>query len=73
MTGGTEVAEVADGTEIRALSEKPVGGLTVGAVPADEIGVADLRLHPGTLERRSVVAEEHENPRLAENLRAPPS
>ena len=69
MAGETEVAEVADGTEIRALSGKPVGRLTVEAVRAGEIGVADLRIHPGTLERQAVVAEEHGNPQLAENLR----
>ena len=63
------MAEVADGTEIRALSGKPVGRLTVEAVRAGEIGVADLRIHPGTLERQAVVAEEHGNPQLAENLR----
>ncbi len=60
---------MADGTEIRALSGKPVGGLTVDAVRAGEIDVADLRIHPGTLERQAVVAEEHGNPQLAENLR----
>jgi propanediol dehydratase small subunit len=66
MAGGTEVA---DGTEIRALSGKPVEGLTVAAVRAGEIGVADLRIHPGTLERQAAVAGEHGNPQLAENLR----
>ncbi len=39
------------------------------AVRAGEIGVADLRIHPETLERQAVVAEEHGNPQLAENLR----
>ena len=56
----TEVAE------IRALSGKPVENLAVEAVRAGEVGVADLRIHPDTLERQAVVAEEHE---LAENLR----
>ena len=60
---------MADGTEIRALSGKPVGRLTVDAVRAGEIGVADLRIHPSNLERQAVVAEEHGNPQLAENLR----
>jgi propanediol dehydratase small subunit len=63
------VSEVADGTEIRALSGKPVDGLTVEAVRAGEVGVADLRIHPDTLERQAVVAQEHGNPQLAENLR----
>ena len=31
--------------------------------------MADLRIHPDTLERQAVVAEEHGNPQLAENLR----
>ena len=56
-------------TEVRALSGRPVEGLTVEAVRAGEIGLADLRIHPETLERQAVVAEEHSNPQLAENLR----
>jgi propanediol dehydratase small subunit len=66
------VASEADDTEvaeIRALSGKPVENLTVEAVRAGEVGVADLRIHPDTLERQAVVAEEHANPQLAENLR----
>lgn len=55
--------------EIRALSGKLVDGLTVEAVRAGEVGVADLRIHPETLERQAVVAERHGNPQLAENLR----
>ena len=54
---------------IRALSGKAVNGLTVEAVRAGEVGVADLRIHPETLERQAVVAEQHGNPQLAENLR----
>jgi len=60
---------VADGTGIRALSGKPVQSLTVDAMKAGEVGLADLRIHPDTLERQAVIAEEHENPQLAENLR----
>jgi len=56
-------------TGIRALSGKPVDHLTVEAVRSGEIGVADLRIHPGTLEHQARVAEEHANPQLAENLR----
>ena len=58
-----------DGTEIRALSGRAVDSLTVDAIRAGEIGVADLRIHPDTLERQALVAEEHGNPQLAENLR----
>jgi propanediol dehydratase small subunit len=54
---------------IRALSGKPVESLTVEAVRAGEVSVADLRIHPETLERQAVVAEQHGNPQLAENLR----
>jgi propanediol dehydratase small subunit len=54
---------------VRALSGKAVESLTVEAVRAGEIGLADLRIHPETLERQAVIAEEHANPQLAENLR----
>ena len=64
-----DVTDRADGTEIRALSGRPVESLTVEAVRAGELGVADLRIHPDTLERQAVVAAEHGNPQLAENLR----
>jgi len=54
---------------VRALSGRAVEGLTVEAVRAGEVGLADLRIHPETLERQAVVAAEHGNPQLAENLR----
>ncbi|HEY2285166.1 MAG TPA: diol dehydratase small subunit [Streptosporangiaceae bacterium] len=54
---------------IRALSGKIVDQLTVEAVRAGEVGLADLRIHPETLERQAAVAERHGNPQLAENLR----
>ena len=60
---------MSDVTGVRALSGKPVESLTVEAVRAGEIGVWDLRIHPQTLERQAVVAEEHGNPQLADNLR----
>jgi propanediol dehydratase small subunit len=63
------VADVTDGIEVRALSGRAVDSLTVDAIRAGEIGVADLRIHPDTLERQALVAEEHGNPQLAENLR----
>ena len=63
------VSNVTDGTQIRALSGKPVDGLTVEAVRTGEVGVADLRIHPETLERQAVVAEQHGNPQLGSNLR----
>ena len=64
--GGAEVTEVSG---VRALSGRPVEGLTVEAVRAGEIGLADLRIHPETLEQQAEVAAEHGNPQLADNLR----
>jgi propanediol dehydratase small subunit len=60
---------VADDDGVRALSGKAAEGLTVDAIRAGEVGVADLRIHPETLERQAMVAEKHENPQLADNLR----
>ena len=60
---------MADVTAVRALSGRPVEGLTVEAVRAGEVGLTDLRIHPETLERQAAVAEKHSNPQLAENLR----
>ena len=60
---------MSDVTGVRALSGRAVEGLTVEAVRAGEIGLADLRIHPETLERQAVVAAEHGNPQLADNLR----
>ncbi len=54
---------------MRALSGRPVAELTVDAVRAGELGQADLRIHPETLERQAVIAETHGNPQLAANLR----
>ena len=60
---------MAEASDIRALSGKPVPSLTLDAIRAGEIGVADLRIHPDTLERQAVVANKHGNPQLAQNLR----
>jgi propanediol dehydratase small subunit len=65
----TNESGVTDGTGVRALSGNPVDKLTVEAVRSGEVGLADLRIHPETLERQAVVAERHGNPQLAENLR----
>ena len=56
-------------TVVRALSGKLAADLTVDAMRSGEVGVADLRIHPETLERQAVVAELHGNPQLAGNLR----
>jgi propanediol dehydratase small subunit len=57
------------GVPTRALSGRPVAGITLEAVRAGEVGLADLRIHPDTLEHQAVVAEQHGNPQLAANLR----
>jgi propanediol dehydratase small subunit len=56
-------------SRVRGLSGRPVGELTLDAVRRGEIGVPDLRIHPDSLETQAVVAEQHGNPQLAENLR----
>jgi propanediol dehydratase small subunit len=57
------------GAPVRALSGRPVAEITLEAVRAGEVGLADLRIHPETLERQAVVAQQHGNPQLAANLR----
>ena len=69
MADVADVPDGADGTDVRALSGRAVDSLTVEAVRAGEVGVADLRIHPDTLEHQVVVAAEHGNPQLAENMR----
>ncbi len=54
---------------VRALSGRAVADVTVEAMRLGEVGVADLRIHPETLERQAVIAEQHVNPQLADNLR----
>jgi propanediol dehydratase small subunit len=54
---------------VRALSGREVGELTLEAVRHGELSVADLRIHPETLERQAAVATAHANPQLADNLR----
>jgi len=62
-------AERAGAAEVRALSGRPVDELTLDAVRRGEVGLADLRIHPDTLERQAAVAQQHANPQLAQNLR----
>jgi propanediol dehydratase small subunit len=56
-------------TGVRALSGRPVSDLTLAAVRRGEVTLADLRIHPETLERQAAVAQQHGNPQLAANLR----
>ena len=53
---------------VRALSGKPVSDLSLESVCAGEAKLADLRIHPETLERQAEVARQHANPQLAQNL-----
>jgi len=55
--------------DVRALSGRAVGELTLEAVRSGELSLPDLRIHPETLERQAAVAAAHANPQLAENLR----
>jgi propanediol dehydratase small subunit len=56
-------------SEVRALSGRAVDDLTLAAVRRGEVTLADLRIHPDTLEHQATVAEQHGNPQLAANLR----
>lgn len=67
--GGGGAPAGAGPSDVRALSGRPVGELTLEAVRRGEIRVPDLRIYPGSLERQAAVAEAHGNPQLADNLR----
>ncbi len=43
--------------------------ITLDAVRDGEVDIADVRIHPDTLEHQAQVAAEHHNPQLAENFR----
>jgi propanediol dehydratase small subunit len=43
--------------------------ITLDLARAGEVTIADVRIHPTTLEHQAVVAEAHANPQLAENFR----
>jgi propanediol dehydratase small subunit len=62
-------AAVTGRPSLRALSGRGAEDLTLEAVRRGELGVADLRIHPETLEHQAAVAVTHGNPQLAENLR----
>ena len=69
-TDGTGAGSAVGGVgEVRALSGRQTGELTLEAVRRGELGVSDLRIHPETLERQADIAAAHANPQLAENLR----
>jgi propanediol dehydratase small subunit len=66
MSAGDEVSA---GGQVRGLSGRPVGELTLEAVRRGEVRLPDLRIHPAALERQAQVAEAHGHPQLAGNLR----
>jgi propanediol dehydratase small subunit len=43
--------------------------VTLDAVRDGEVDIADVRIHPATLEHQAQVAADHANPQLAENFR----
>jgi propanediol dehydratase small subunit len=43
--------------------------ITLDLVRSGDVDIADLRIHPTTLEHQAVVAEQHANPQLAGNFR----
>jgi propanediol dehydratase small subunit len=43
--------------------------ITLEAVRDGDVDIADVRIHPATLEHQAQVAAEHANPQLAENFR----
>lgn len=52
-----------------ALSGRPDSEITIESASRGDLSPADLRIHPDTLRRQAIVAEEHGNPQLADNLR----
>lgn len=53
----------------RAFSGRDSDELTLDRLARDELGTDDVRIHPDTLEHQAQVAERHDNPQLAANLR----
>jgi propanediol dehydratase small subunit len=55
--------------EPMALSGRASSSLTVDALRAGGLVLADVRIHPDALRRQAAVAEAHANPQLGRNLR----
>jgi len=60
---------MSDAFSARALSGRPIEGLTLEAAVCGDLSPADLSVHPNTLRYQAEVAEAHGNPQLGENLR----
>jgi propanediol dehydratase small subunit len=52
-----------------AFSGRDSSDLTVDRLSRGELHADDVRIHPDTLGRQAAVAERHDNPQLAANLR----
>lgn len=53
----------------RGFSGRDSEELTLDRLARDDLTTDDVRIHPDTLERQAVVAEQHANPQLAANFR----
>jgi propanediol dehydratase small subunit len=67
--GGAAVGGAAVGGGPVGASGRDPAGITVEAVRDGLVDIADVRIHPATLEHQAQVAEQHANPQLAENFR----
>jgi propanediol dehydratase small subunit len=56
-------------TDPHALSGRPLSEITFESAQRGDLSPADLRIHPDTLRDQALVAQQHGNPQLAENLR----
>ncbi len=56
-------------TDAHALSGRPLSEITIDSAAHGSLSPDDLRIHPDTLRHQALVAEQHGNARLAENLR----
>jgi propanediol dehydratase small subunit len=52
-----------------AYSGRRLAEITIEAAVQGDVSAADLRIHPETLRRQAMVAEQNGNPQLAQNLR----
>ena len=53
----------------RAYSGRDSEELTLDRLAREELAADDVRIHPDQLEEQALVAERHDNPQLAANLR----
>jgi propanediol dehydratase small subunit len=58
-----------EGRRAVGASGRDPAEITLGSVRDGGVDIADVRIHPDTLEHQAQVAAEHANPQLAENFR----